>query len=501
MASDPLASAQHYIFVTQVYFCCMCKSSPPPFQSAYVPPSKELQSDRPLLPSSAPDAVVVWDWVVSLPREYKFSSWTAAKLSYLFCRYWVLLVMPYILSVFVGNHSLETCQRIYRSPVALAMWNQAGAEGASHFLFRIPYLVLLIRTYAFFNRDKYLLAALTMGLAGVLAYQLYVDIEQMLPLPFVTPPFDKGPCFPMSKPHSAHILGFFVRTNIFRTASSPRTEPNPLPPQMASLAFDATVTMMTLWKAISIRRMCGPTKSPLIQTFLREGIFYFVSISIANLVNGIFYLQPKAVMSAINIPLSVMFADVLACRMILDLRERGYSISQPSSFSQSLGYAHAHAHGPTRGAHQHAHAHALRLGLPGHAGTTVSVSGASDGSVSALSDPAASPHAKTKTPGVVVAALGFGGGASVGSGVSVGALTTTIDSTIFSQTRTGGGGGADVELRSFASRDEDEDGDGDGDEDKGEGGGRGRGFGRGPYQVMDVAGANRTRADVEKASV
>lgn len=82
---------------------------------------------------------------------------------------------------------------------------------------------------------------------------------------------------------------------------------------MASLAFDATVTAMTVWKAFKIRRVCGPTHSPLIQVFLREGapgflanatriltsmlfsclkgVFYFVFISIANLVNGIFYLQ------------------------------------------------------------------------------------------------------------------------------------------------------------------------------------------------------------------
>lgn len=40
---------------------------------------------------------------------------------------------------------------------------------------------------------------------------------------------------------------------------------------MASLAFDAVVTSMTLYKAFRIRRECGATSNPLIQTFLREG--------------------------------------------------------------------------------------------------------------------------------------------------------------------------------------------------------------------------------------
>jgi len=33
-------------------------------------------------------------------------------------------------------------------------------------------------------------------------------------------------------------------------------------------------------------------------------------------INGIFYLQPRQVISAINIPLSVMLAPVLACRLV-----------------------------------------------------------------------------------------------------------------------------------------------------------------------------------------
>jgi hypothetical protein len=40
--------------------------------------------------------------------------------------------------------------------------------------------VLLIRTYAFFNRNNYLLAALICALAGVVGYQLFVDTSEMM---------------------------------------------------------------------------------------------------------------------------------------------------------------------------------------------------------------------------------------------------------------------------------------------------------------------------------
>lgn len=49
------------------------------------------------------------------------------------------------------------------------MWNQVSAE-----------VILVIRTYAFFNRNNYILALLVSALAGVIAYQLYVDTSQML---------------------------------------------------------------------------------------------------------------------------------------------------------------------------------------------------------------------------------------------------------------------------------------------------------------------------------
>ncbi|OCH96427.1 hypothetical protein OBBRIDRAFT_718231 [Obba rivulosa] len=256
--------------------------------------------------SSSTDAVVVWDWTFGLPREWRFiwrTSWTPVKIAYLFCRYWVLAVVPYLLWAFTVNHPWETCERIYRIPVGLAMWNQVAAE-----------IILLIRTYAFFNRNIYVLILLVTALAGVVSYQLYVDTTQMLPLPFINP--DKGPCLPMSKPHSADLLGFFI----------------------APLIYDTLVTTMTVGKAISIRRRSGGPSSRLIQTFLREGklptqrVFYYILISIANLVNGIFYLQPRQDMSAINIPLSVILSPILACRLILDLRERG-----SETVSQSTG--------------------------------------------------------------------------------------------------------------------------------------------------------------------
>ncbi|KAL4062976.1 hypothetical protein V8B97DRAFT_1993533 [Scleroderma yunnanense] len=153
------------------------------------------------------------------------------------------------------------------------MWNQVSSES-----------VLLIRTYAFFNHNNCLLAGLICALSGVVTYQLYIDTSEMMLLPFVKPPYVgdienslralapevyQGPCFPASKPRSAHLLGFFVRvmpSSYFKTPTEDI--------QIAPLLFDIIVTAMT-----------GPS-SKIIQTFLREGVFYYILISIANLVSA-----------------------------------------------------------------------------------------------------------------------------------------------------------------------------------------------------------------------
>ncbi|KZV62244.1 hypothetical protein PENSPDRAFT_618164 [Peniophora sp. CONT] len=273
MATIDLAFASRMIFVTQIHFCCMY-------------------------------AVCVWDWILSFKKEYHLiwkSQWTLVKGLYIFTRYWVLLVLPWVLWCYAVDHDQNTCNHVYRSPVALAMWNQAGAEA-----------ILLVRTYAYYNRNKYVLAVLSCMLSTVLAYQLWVDIKKMLPLPFLNGV--SGPCLPMPIPGQAHLLGFFV----------------------APLIFDSIITAMTLGKAFVMRQRNGPS-SHIVQTFLKEGLFYFVLISCANLLNGIFYFQRRTEMSAIMIPLSIMLSPLLACRLILDIRERARNGSVYRSGGQSSG--------------------------------------------------------------------------------------------------------------------------------------------------------------------
>ncbi|KAI0786573.1 hypothetical protein C8Q75DRAFT_258062 [Abortiporus biennis] len=279
--SSSLATVHHFIFVTQVHFC-----------STY--------------------AVALWDWAVCLPQELRLvSSQIYAFLREMiifavdlenslddsqgllyFCRYWVIAVTPYLLWALCKDHAFDECRKIFQIPLMLAMVNQVSAE-----------VILLIRTYTFFGRNIYLLALLIAALVGVVAYRVYVVISEIVILPFPDSQFQfqVGPCLPMSKQHpKAHLLGFCI----------------------APLMYVTIITLATVGKAIAIRcQSCGHS-SKLLRTFLREGVFYYIIFLIAQLINGIFYLQPGQSISAICIPLSVMLSPVVACRLILDLRAR-----------------------------------------------------------------------------------------------------------------------------------------------------------------------------------
>ncbi|KAI0685785.1 hypothetical protein BC835DRAFT_1289383, partial [Cytidiella melzeri] len=190
--------------------------------------------------------------------------WTLVKVVYLLCRYWVIAVVPYLLWAFCTNHTIEECEKIYCIPIALAMWNQVTSE-----------VILVIRTYAIFNHNNYILTLLVVALAGVVDCQLYVDTSEMLLLPFLQ---ETGPCLPMSKPHLAHLL---------------------------------------VVKAITIHRRSGGPSSQLIQTFLRKGVKSYVSSTASLIWNNLIFHRPRQFISAICIPLSVMLFPVLACRLVM----------------------------------------------------------------------------------------------------------------------------------------------------------------------------------------
>ncbi|KIO15723.1 hypothetical protein M407DRAFT_34687 [Tulasnella calospora MUT 4182] len=110
-----------------------------------------------------------------------------------------------------------------------------------------------------------------------------------------------GVCLPSSPGHE--IFGFFL----------------------ASLGFDTLVTLLVIYRVFQLKREAGGqfSRSPLVQLFVSEGLWYFFVVSIANLINGLMFAQKEKSLQLNAVPFSNMLPAILACRLILDLREHG----------------------------------------------------------------------------------------------------------------------------------------------------------------------------------
>ncbi|KAG8999090.1 hypothetical protein FRB94_003336 [Tulasnella sp. JGI-2019a] len=155
---DPFATARYHVQITQILFGC-----------GY--------------------SILIWEMFVCLPREYRLM-WTTKptpiQFIYFFCRYWPIASVPYALYAYTVDHSLETCQRIFRIPVAVATLNQIAAE-----------MILVSRTIAFLGHPRWVMVLLPTCLVSILAYQFWVVFGPMILIPFL-PPATSGPCFPMT---------------------------------------------------------------------------------------------------------------------------------------------------------------------------------------------------------------------------------------------------------------------------------------------------------------
>ncbi|KAH7928472.1 hypothetical protein BV22DRAFT_1030786 [Leucogyrophana mollusca] len=60
-------------------------------------------------------ALQVYEWLLMLDDEYTLihrSAWTSIKVAYLVCRYYPLLVFPFQLWGWMGDHAPRVCQRV-----------------------------------------------------------------------------------------------------------------------------------------------------------------------------------------------------------------------------------------------------------------------------------------------------------------------------------------------------------------------------------------------------
>ncbi|EIN05351.1 hypothetical protein PUNSTDRAFT_127828 [Punctularia strigosozonata HHB-11173 SS5] len=295
MSASEAASLEHIVSVAQTYVAC---ETSPRFASVV----RYVLKTAPALGTTS---ILVWDWLACLPQEYQYiwkSRWTPIKFLYMMVRYYTFVVLIVTDIWFFGNWSEADCARDLPILPGMAVLSDFCVE-----------LVLALRVFALYDHDLRVAAILGVLLAGFLGTMIAVPV---LAFDYVRLPSWPGPCLVTGKASIAgpkFIIAFYA----------------------APMAFDFIVTALTLYRAffyINIKQ----TRSSLITTFIRDGVFYYVAISALNLINVIFFVQANKLIESINAPMSIQISMVLSCRLILSLRATRDRHPSAKSFGSTL---------------------------------------------------------------------------------------------------------------------------------------------------------------------
>ncbi|KAH8925585.1 hypothetical protein BT69DRAFT_1101014 [Atractiella rhizophila] len=229
-------------------------------------------------------ALYGWDFILTFPAEYramwKAERWTPVRVSFFFNRYWGLLTFVLAMCLLWFEFTPKLCNRVhFLEPVATTI------------LFLNCEFLLGARVWVMWNRRKWVAYFFaTFAIAGTAVQVASFAEDNTLPLL----PGLRG-CISV-RGRDSYIWVYWI----------------PL------LLYDTTATIFMLVPLISHWREAPPTR--LISIFMRDGIAYFIIVSICNLVNVVYFSFPKEVNPTLNCPLTLTFTTIMASRIVLHLR-------------------------------------------------------------------------------------------------------------------------------------------------------------------------------------
>ncbi|RDB18497.1 hypothetical protein Hypma_000251 [Hypsizygus marmoreus] len=233
----------------------------------------------------------IYEWVTSAEKEIKLihkARWTSIKTAYLLCRYYPLLLWPLVLFAYVGNHSWDMCN-LLTTPVHIIL--------APLQIF--PQGVMLMRAYAFSGRDRrvlFLLCSCYVGLVGVDIWVFCTDIT-MLPKTIYILLGGTG-CYP---DYGKGFMGFRLGYSMLAATLM----------DLVSLAVVLVICIRTRTREISLGRY-----------FVNQGLVAFGLVSGLNIATAVIFFKPNSSHSGIGLPFTLVVSNLIACRIILELRRK-----------------------------------------------------------------------------------------------------------------------------------------------------------------------------------
>ncbi|KAI9443167.1 hypothetical protein H4582DRAFT_1164237 [Lactarius indigo] len=189
--------------------------------------------------------VCFYDWIISLDQEVAFiypAPWNAVKGAYLFCRYWPLVVAPFHLWGFIGNHERGVCETHYHVLYACTVPTMLSSQ-----------FILMLRTYAFTGRRRTILAALSITFFSLVGVAIWVMSTQLtLSALFLIE--ERSACFATSDQPDFNVVRTVGAYHLGMVS-------------LLSAIFDCLNMFLVIWHCFQQRGTFGP----LGQSFLKQG--------------------------------------------------------------------------------------------------------------------------------------------------------------------------------------------------------------------------------------
>lgn len=253
----------------------------------------------------------LFEWISGMDDEIRLihkATWTSMKSLYLLCRYYTLFLWGLVLWAYVLDHDFETCSRIVHPFHALL--------GPCQFFSQA---VMLMRAFAFCGRDRRILALLGSCYTCLLGIDFWVFCTKVdiLPQQFYVILGGTG-CFPN---YGAGAMALKIGYSMLAAVSM----------DMVSLVVIVVYCIKSKWnRDVSLARY-----------FVHQGFVAFAFISLVNIATAIIFFKPPRFHTGVGLPLILVVSNVIACRIILQLRKQVIPSETEISRRNSLIVRHA----------------------------------------------------------------------------------------------------------------------------------------------------------------
>ncbi|CAK5279103.1 unnamed protein product [Mycena citricolor] len=234
--------------------------------------------------------IAVCEWVEALPKEVILiwpSQWNSIKIAYFLCRYYTIVLWPIVIYAYDLNHSIQLCSRLMLVINYILLPMQCFAHA-----------VMLMRAYGFTGRNfkaLILLCTCLVGLVGVNIWFFCIDVPKLPDVVYVV--LGAG-CFP---DYAADVSDLRVGL------------------EMAAAIFMDLVSLLVI---IVYRIRKRDLQGSLSRAFLNQGLSAFAFMVVVHATAIGSYYNPRLLHNGMGLPYILILSNVMACRVILDLRNK-----------------------------------------------------------------------------------------------------------------------------------------------------------------------------------